>query len=184
MDLPPRDSHPEHLHSQKPPSLPQVWIGYLFALAAVAAEMVLAELHPEMASGEPMIPPLYLFLIVFVGMVYWLVCIYQLHVVMQHVRGWKHPISPARAVGFHFLPVYYLYWFFKWPKEMARFVNLKLGQPVMKYPIPGVISLVAFFIGLLFDRALGLFLLFFSVSYVTVWLRRALAAPAEPNAAP
>jgi hypothetical protein len=182
MDLSHSDSGTDRLHSQTPP-LPRLWVGYLFVLAAVAAEIVAAELHPEMLNGGRITPPLYLFLVVFLGLVYWLVCIHRLHVVMQHVPGWKHPISPARAVGFHFLPVYYLYWIFRWPQEIARFVNLKLEHPVMKYQIAGAISLVAFFIGPLFDPALGLFLLFFSVSYVSVWLRRALTVPPAPSAA-
>jgi hypothetical protein len=183
MDLSQSDSDTNRLDPETPPPLPQLWIGYLFVLAAVTAEIVFAELHPELANGDRITPPLYVFLVLFLGLVYWLVCIHRLHVVMQHVPGWKHPISPARAVGFHFLPFYYLYWIFRWPQEIARFVNLKLGRPGMKYQIPGAISLVAFFIGPLFDPALGLFLLFFSVSYVTVWLRRALALPAGPSVA-
>jgi hypothetical protein len=183
MDSSHSDSSREGLHPQEPPRLPQIWIGYAFALAAMGAELVTAALHPEMVNAERMTPPLYLFLFVFVGLVYWLVCIHRLHVVMQHVPGWKHPISPARAVGFHFLPIYYLYWVFKWPKEIARFVNLRLQREVMKYQIPGVISLIAFLVGPLFDPPLGLFLLFFSISYVTAWLRRALATPPEPGTA-
>jgi hypothetical protein len=183
MDLSHSDSGTERLQPETPPPLPQLWIGYLFVLGAVAAEIVFAETHPEIVNGGPVTPPLYLFLVLFLGLTYWLVCIHRVHVVMQHVPGWKHPISPARAVGFHFIPFYYLYWIFRWPKEIAGFVNLKLQQPAMKYQIPGIISLAAFVIGPLFDPALGLFLLFFSVSYVSVWLRRALAVPPEPSAA-
>jgi hypothetical protein len=177
MNLPHSDSGADRLHPQAPPPFPQLWIGYLFVLAVVAAEIVATELHPEMVNGERITPPLYLFLVLFLGVVYWLVCIHRLHVVMQHVPGWKHPISPARAVGFHFVPIYYLYWIFKWPREIARFVNLRLRHPAMRFQVPGVITLMAFLIGLFFDRGLGLFLLFFSVSYVSVWLRRALSLP-------
>ena len=87
------------------PQLPQIWIGYVLGVATIIAEFVAASLHPELAK-EGGIPPLYLFLVSFVGGVYWFVCVYRYHVVLAHAPEWKHPISPARAVGFHFIPFY------------------------------------------------------------------------------
>jgi len=87
------------------PPLPPVWIGYLLGVVTILAEIIAVELHPELTKGVFTIPPLYLFLSAFVGGVYWLVCVYQYHVVLAHVPGWNHPISPARAVGFDFLPL-------------------------------------------------------------------------------
>jgi len=89
------------------------------------------------------IPPLYLFLVSFIGGVYWLVCIYRIHVVLANAPNWKHPISPARAVGFHFIPFYQFYWIFKWPREIAKFVNSRLPQPIMKPVAIGVAVLAA-----------------------------------------
>ena len=95
---------------------------------------------------------------------------------MAHVPGWKHPISPARAVGFHFIPFYNLYWIFKWPREIANFVNARLHQPIMKPVAVGVAILAALVLRIL-DPGFGLILLFFPVSYVSECLRRAFAAP-------
>src|SRR5262249_39123897 len=97
--------------TQTPP-LPQIWVGYLLGVATIVAELVAVGLNPQLAK-EGGIPPLYLFLVSFVGGVYWLVCIYRIHVVLAHIPEWKHPISPARAVGFHFIPFYQFYWVFK-----------------------------------------------------------------------
>src|SRR5580693_8838163 len=96
------------------PALPQVWIGYVLGVVTILAEDVALELHPDLVKGGVPIPPLYLFLSAFVGGVYWLVCVYRYHVVLASVPRWKHPISPARAVGFHFIPLYNFYWVFKW----------------------------------------------------------------------
>src|SRR6266436_2230439 len=49
------------------PHLPQIWIGYLLGIATLAAEFVAVSFHPELAKGEDAIPPLYLFLAIFVG---------------------------------------------------------------------------------------------------------------------
>jgi hypothetical protein len=171
----PREAEPAAL-----PHLPQVWIGYLFGVATIVAEIVAVELHPELAKGGFNIPPLYLFLSAFVGGVYWLVCVYQYHVMLAHIPGWKHPISPGRAVGFHFLPVYNFYWVFKWPQEIARFVNWRLQKPLMKPQSVGIAVFAAFIVRLLLDPGLGLILLFVAFSHVSACLRRALASPAVP----
>lgn len=169
----------EHPESSRPPAavpaLPMIWIGYLLGVATIIAEFVAVSLHPELAK-EAGIPPLYLFLVSFVGGVYWFVCIYRYHVILKMMPGWKHPISPARAVGFHFIPIYNLYWIFKWPKEIAKFVNERLRAPVMK-PVAVGVAVVGALVLRLFDPGFGLMLLFFSMSYISECLRRAFAAP-------
>jgi len=180
MDFPQTDPNAEPVQAQSLPPLPQLWIGFLFGIGAVVAEFIAVSLHPELAQGERAIPPLYLFLVIFLGLVYWLVCVHRYHVILQRVPGWKHPISPARAVGFHFIPIYYLYWVFKWPKEIATFVNARVRQPLMKPWLTGFMILAAFVAGPFFDPGLGLALLFFALSYVSACLRRALATPAQP----
>src|SRR6202521_5386800 len=154
--------------------LPLIWIGYLLGIATIIAEFVALSLHPELAK-EGGIPPLYLFLVSFVGGVYWLGCVYGYHVVMAQVPGWKHPISPARAVGFHFIPFYNLYWVFKWPQEIAKFVNARLRAPVMK-PLPVGIAVLGALVLRVLDPGFGLILLFFPLSYISECLRRAFAA--------
>jgi hypothetical protein len=163
--------------------LPLIWIGYLLGAATIVAELVAVTLHPELAK-EGGIPPLYLFLVSFVGGVYWLVCIYQIHVVMAHIPGWRHPISPARAAGFHFIPFYQFYWVFKWPREIANFVNTRLPQPIMKPVAVGVAVLAALILRIL-DPGFGLILLFFPISYVSGCVRRALTTPpGQPDSPP
>jgi Domain of unknown function (DUF4328) len=157
-----------------PPKLPVIWIGYLLGVATIVAEFAAVSLHPELAK-QGGIPPLYLFLVSFIGGVYWFVCIHRYHVILAHVPGWTHPISPARAVGFHFIPFYNLYWVFKWPAEIARFVNTRLGAQVMK-PVPVGVAILGALVLRVLDPGFGLILLFFPLSYVSECLRRAFAA--------
>jgi hypothetical protein len=158
-----------------PPQLPVIWVGYLLGFATIVAELVAVGRHPELAKQSG-IPPLYLFLVSFVGGVYWLVCVYRYHVVIAHAPGWKHPISPARAVGFHFIPFFNLYWIFRWPREIANFVNQRLQRPVMR-PVPIGVAVLAALILRILDPGFGLVLLFFPMSYISACLRRAFGAP-------
>jgi hypothetical protein len=163
-------------------ALPRIWVGYLLGLATLVAELVAVELHPEFAKGGNPIPPLYLFLALFVGWVYWLVCVYQFHQVLARIPGWQHPISPGRAVGFHFIPFYNLYWVFRWPAEIARFVNLRMQKPFMRPQVVGAAVFAAVLVRLVLDPGLGLILLFVAASYISQCLKRAMALPA-PGAA-
>jgi len=157
------------------PPLPKIWVGYIIGVATLIAEMVVVSQHPEAATGTPMIPPLYLFLPAFIGGVYWFVCVYQYHVVMNHIPAWRHPISPGKAVGYHFIPIYNLYWIFKWLQEIARFVNAVLGRPAMRPGLAGGAILVALVLRFL-DPGMGMILLFLATSHVSACLRPALDA--------
>jgi hypothetical protein len=156
--------------------LPRVWIGYLLSVAAFLAMLVAVGTHAEVKSGPLFIPPLYLFLISFVSFVYWLVCVHKLHLVLAQAPGWKHPISPARAVWFHFIPIYSLYWLYKWPRELGKYVNWRLQRAAIKPERAGLYVFLSY-AACLFLGPGGLILLFLSLSYLNDWMRRALTAP-------
>jgi hypothetical protein len=74
-----------------------------------------------------------------------------------------------------------LYWIFKWPRELALFVNSRLEAPLMKPDRTGLAIFIAFIVFLVLDRGLGMILLFWGASYLSRCLRFALAArPAPP----
>ena len=158
--------------------LPKIWIGYVLCLAAFIDEGIVLSEHPEVASGQAFVPPLHLFLLSFVGVVYWLVSIHRLHIVLGQVPGWKHPISPARAVWFHFIPIYSIYWLYRWPKEAANFVNWRLKANAVRPRNAGILVLLSY-VSLIVLGPGGLALLFFSLSYVVRWVGRALLMPAH-----
>lgn len=182
MDSPSAETQSGRLAAVPLPPLPQIWIGYLISFATVISEVVAVSLHPEIANGAEIVPPLYLFLPVFIGGVYWLVCVHQYHVLMNHLPGWQHPIPPGKAVGFHFIPFYNLYWIFQWLREIAKFVNLALRRPVMKPIVVGIAILIALVLRFI-DAGLGLLLLFAATSHVSACLRPAIAAFSAPPTA-
>ncbi len=111
--------------------LPDLRFGYGLAIGLFALEIVWG-LQKELARGTPQAPSAggYAAALTLMGAIvstaYVLHCISTYHYVVNDVEGWVHPISPKRAVRFHFIPLFNIYWDFKWPKEMARFVNWKL----------------------------------------------------------
>jgi len=158
------------------PRLPRLWVGHVLGLVTLLAEIVTISLHPELAKGELLVPPLYLFLPNFVGLVYWLVCVYEYHVVLARVTSGAYPISPARAAWFHLIPIYDFYWSYKWPLEFANFVNSRMATPLL---IPARLArnvCLAFIIFLVLDRGLGLILLCATAANLSTGLRAALSA--------
>jgi hypothetical protein len=157
--------------------LPKIWIGYLLAFLTLIGEMIAVARNPELVKGVQFgVPPLEIFLPAFLAAVYWLVCIHRYHVILAHVEGWQHPISPARAVWFHLIPFFNIYWVFRWPYAIAVFVNQRMHARVMSLWTAGASLFIA--LGCrVFDPALGTAMLFFSCSFISRQLQRALEAP-------
>lgn len=182
MDWSGGESQEQQLEPRALPQFPRIWIGYLLGVATFIAEIVAFTLHPELAKEPLVIPPLYLFLANFISIIYWLVCVYELHVVLEQASTGAYPIKPLRAAWFHLIPVFSFYWVFKWPRELARFVNARLGTPLMGPERTGWTVLLAFAAFLLLSRGLGMIALFWALSYLSRCLQHALAArPAAPT---
>jgi hypothetical protein len=180
MDWSSGESQEQQSEPKALPPLPRVWIGYLLGVATMIAEMIAVTLHPELAKEPLLIPPLYLFLANFISLIYWLVCVYEYHVVLAQATAGAYPIKPLRAAWFHLIPIYGLYWVFKWPRELARFVNGRREAPLMRPDRTGLAVFIAFAVFLFLDRGLGMILLFWAASYLSRCLRYALAARLAP----
>jgi hypothetical protein len=182
MDWSGGKSEEQRLQAGALPPFPRIWVGYLLGLATLLAEMVAITLHPELAKEPLLIPPLYLFLANFISLIYWLVCVYEFHVILWQATAGSYPIKPLRAAWFHLIPIYGLYWVFKWPRELARFVNERLHASLMNPDKTGLVVFAAFAVFLVLDRGFGMILLFWSASYLSRGLRQALAVqPAAPG---
>ena len=177
------DSQGQSVPPQAPPRFPRIWVGYLLGVATILTEMIAISLHPELAK-EPwssrVIPPLYLFLANFISLVYWLVCVYEFHVLLIGASAGSYPIKPLRAAWFHLIPIYGLYWVYKWPRELARFVNSRLPAPLMRPERTGLAVFLAFLVFLFLDRGFGMILLFWSASHLSRCLSLALSVHRGP----
>src|SRR5260370_15828578 len=132
MDWSGGESQEQHAKPGALPPFPRIWIGYLLGVATLIAEMIAVTLHPELVKEPLLIPPLYLFLANFISLIYWLVFVYLYPVVLSQATAGAYPIKPLRAAWFHLIPIYGLYWVFKLPRELARFVNSRLQAPLIR----------------------------------------------------
>jgi hypothetical protein len=150
-------------------SPPWVWVGFLFVIAFLTLEVALAFTPLDEGSVS-----LGLQLIALAGWIYWLVCIYRIHKILNQLSH-RYPYSPGEAVGKHFIPFYNLYWIFEWPSELSRYINNR-GRVRM---IPGGVIGTMILSGMLlrlFDGAIGLAILFGVTMYISITLKRHVAA--------
>ena len=166
MDSSGEDSQGQPGEPQASPRFPRIWVGYLLGGATIVAEMIAISLHPELAKEPLIVPPLYLFLANFISLVYWLVCVYEFHVLLMEASSGTYSITPLRSAWFHLIPIYGLYWVYKWPRELARFVNSRLPAPLMRPERTGLAIFLAFIVFLLLDRGFGMILLFWAASHL------------------
>ena len=97
--------------------------------------------------------------------------------------GYHQPISPGQAVARHFIPFYNFYWVFKWPSEIATFVNWRTQSRPMDGWLIGLLVLGGFVMRLLVDASIGTASIFSAGVYISRQILKALAAPAVPASA-
>ncbi|MGA9352557.1 MAG: Ig-like domain-containing protein [Terriglobales bacterium] len=117
------------------------------------------------------------------GMVYWFWSVYRIHKILAGATDSSYPITPAKAVGYQFIPFYCIAWNFKWPRQVAAFVNGRSPSAAMSKYWTGVFLLFASILGSL-DNGLQLLALSGIGLYLVRKLARAdLSAPAPQVAA-
>ena len=179
----PSFSVPETPPTEFPPKsgYPWVWLGFIFALAFLVLEtlMVILELDEQSITAG-------LTLISIGGFVYWLFCVHRFHKILIELTHGRYSITGAEAVGKHFIPLYNIYWVFKWPDVMSDYINAR-GRVRM---MPGFLVGLILFLPLIlryFDGGLGLLMLFGTTAYISSKLKqhvRALTAALPENLPP
>ncbi len=154
---------------------PKLWIGFLFAGLFLITGVIETMMNPK--STSPLGP--FSFLVSIAAVIYWLICIYKVHKLLAEVTLKKYPISPGKAVGYGFIPFYNFYWIFRWPSEIANFVNNVSAAKRIKPWLPGFIL----FLGLILyriDATIGLIIDFSVLLWLTKNIKNALAKVTLP----
>ncbi|MBI1356462.1 MAG: hypothetical protein GC160_19135 [Acidobacteria bacterium] len=158
--------------------LPKIWIGYSTAAIATVVFVYGVAVTPG-AEFDPNVLPLWVSFASLGAFCYWLWCVKKIHDAIDMVEGYRHPISAGKAVAWHFIPIFNIYWVFRWPSAIARFVNWRTQRKAMRGWVAGVLTLAAFLLRSLLGP-IGLFFLFGAASYVSRAIRRSLLAPPVP----
>lgn len=152
-------------------SLPRIWIGFTIALMCLFSEALRALVPgPDGDAFEGLV-----WVTSMVGSCYWLFCVHRIHKVIAEFTNSSYPISPRRAVGFQFIPVFEYYWFFRWTRQLARFLDERSGTNFAPKVWPGLLLAAASLLGWYPPlKSLRLLLIFSFGLYLTRKLRRAL----------
>ena len=151
--------------------LPKIWIGFAFAFVFLVAEVVdgAADGHsPDTQLG-----------ILVVGLFYWLTCVQRFHTILNQIsprvaRASMYPITPRQAVGFHFIPFYNLFWLFKWPMVLSRYLRENTSVRIVPGWLLGLLSLMGLLLRSV-DGFVGLSVMFCVALYISRKLREAVA---------
>jgi hypothetical protein len=157
----PRDPQNEAVPESSPP---WVWIGFIFMAFSLTLEVATLFINDRLI-------PLELQLITLAGWIYWMVCIYRIHKILNQLTHNLYPYSPGEAVGKHFIPFYNVYWMFKWPSELARYINAR-GRVHM---IPGSVIGTMILLGMMVrigDAAIGWGVIFGVTMYISNTISR------------
>ena len=145
---------------------PWVWVGFLFVGAFLTLEVafVILQLDEEAINAI-------LTLIAIVGWIYWLVCIHRIHKILAELTQNRYPNTPGEAALKHIIPFYNLVWIFRWPSDLADYINQRGRVKMVAGGVIGAIILVALLLRF-FDGAIGLALLFGVTMYVSAKVKK------------
>lgn len=163
-------------------SFPKIWPGFVIVSLFLIIEIGIPVLN-SLGIQQQLLgwSALINFVGFWSGFIYWNICVYKIHKSLLVMSDRCYPISPARAVGFGFLPFYNLYWMFKWPSETIHFVKSRSEFKTWKPWIPGLLFLLAGFV--LYLSAAVSFLMDFGVlAYLVGVLKKSLTV--NPDAMP
>lgn len=124
---------------------PKIWIGYI--IAAVLAIASIVDIFTQ--SGYGMRQQTWSLIFRVLVIIYYCICVYKLHKIIAIATDNRHPITPVKAVGFHFIPFFNFYWFVKWPNEIANFVNAQKPEKPMLKGLGGIVILISIILSLL-----------------------------------
>ncbi len=149
--------------------LPKAWIGYIIAAIFLFAEVSLIT-DPYNPNDADVI----LNIIAIIGWVYWLFCIYKIHVVLGRATNWSYPISPGKSFGYNIIPIFNFYWLFKWTNEVANFVNLRIEESQMSKNWPAIILLIGIIVGRFIDGTLAMIITFSVMFYIVLKVKKTI----------
>ncbi|MEO6192690.1 MAG: hypothetical protein ABIS20_06745 [Thermoanaerobaculia bacterium] len=154
--------------------LHKIWIGFAFAFAFLAAEIVDAAV-----GGQSPGTKLVLLGAAIAGWYYWLTCVQRFHTILNQIsprvaRASTYPITPRQAVSYHFIPFYNLFWLFKWQMVLSKYLRENTSVRMVPGSLLGLLSLLALLLRVV-DGFLGLSVMFFVGLYISRKLREAIA---------
>lgn len=162
----PSSSVPASAERAAKTGLAVAWLGFLLAFVYVIAMAI---------EGEPGAKQCGLRIWSWIlAYAYWLFCVYRMNAAIRRATGGQHPIIPSQAVTFHFVPVFNLFWIFKWTNAVGSFLRSR-GQTFVTGE-GGFYILVAFAISTL-DSLLSLLALFGFMCWFNLRVRKAILTP-------
>jgi hypothetical protein len=143
---------------------PPVWMGFVFVAVLFLLELFIL-------YGKQ-ITIIYLYYIIGgISILYWLAYIYRFHTILGELSGSKYPISPSASVGWHFLPIYNIFWIFYWPSELSHFIKKQNTVDILPGVVIGALIFISF-ISFKIDGPLGLLCLSTIDTYISNRINR------------
>lgn len=145
------------------PEPPKMWVGFLLAFLLFVGEVI----HFSVYGGEKAIFSIYVTPFMLACLIYYIHIIRIIHNIMNILTIDNYPISTAKAIGFHLIPFFNIYWFIKWPSILSKYIVSNSSIKMVPGYIVGFLLLVSIFIIKFVDGAIGYMFLFATMTYVT-----------------
>ena len=116
------------------------------------------------------------------ALIYYFMMVHRVVRVLDAQPGWSVAHTPAATVWKHFIPIYGVYFLYRWPGDVESYVTWRLGRRSW-FALWTFLGLMAGVCLRYFDSFVGLLLMMTSLCFVYVPLKRALdvGSPTEES---
>jgi hypothetical protein len=165
-------AHPP-LVAPDPTQLPAIWPGLVLTGVCVA---VLLAVKLRMIAIHSTAIFYALTILLCLCWILWFWIVYRTHAVLRRVTNNAYRFGAVESVVFHFIPLFNVYWTYRWPNEIGKFVNSRRIGPQIVGVVPGLVMCLALFLVFFIWPPYGLVTAFGVVAFLNHWIAEVLRA--------
>lgn len=153
------------------PEPPKIWVGFVLVFLLFVGEII----HFGVYESEKVKYSIYVTPFMVACLLYYIHMIRRIHNIMNRITVDKYPISTAKALGFHLIPLFNIYWLIKWPSELSKYIVSNSNITMIPGFVVGILLLLSIAVIKLVDGAIGYLFLFATMAYVTTRVKKIIS---------
>ena len=153
------------------PEPPKIWVGFVLVFLLFVGEII----HFGVYDSEEVKFSIYVTPLMVACLLYYIHMIRRIHNIMNVISVDNYPISTAKALGFHLIPLFNIYWLIKWPSVLSKYVVSNSNIKMIPGFVVGLFLLLSILVIKIVDGAIGYLFLFATMTYVTTRVKKLIS---------
>jgi len=153
------------------PEPPKIWVGFVLVFLLFVGEII----HFSVYDNEKVRFSIYATPFMVACLLYYIYMVRRIHDIVNRIAVDKYPITTSEALGYHLIPFFNIYWLFRWPSVLSKYVSNNSNVTMIPGFVVGIFLLISIVVIRLVDGAIGYLFLFATMAYVTTKVKKIIS---------